>query len=118
LFRHNVASLEHRCRVTGVTYPPHLFASHIKPWRESTNEERLSGENGLLLTPSIDHLFDRGFISFEDSGELVISEVAHKESVQRMGVDTERVVHVGKFSEGQRTFLAHHRRAVFLQSAL
>jgi putative restriction endonuclease len=116
LFRRNVTSFEHRCRVTGVTYPPHLFASHIKPWRESTNEERLSGENGLLLTPSIDHLFDRGFIFFEDDGGLLISDVAHKESVRRMGVDTEHVVRVGKFSEGQKFFLAHHRRAVFLQA--
>jgi len=106
LFRRNVASIEHRCRVTGVTYAAHLFASHIKPWRESTNDERLNGENGLLLTPSIDHLFDRGFISFEDNGELVLSDVAHKESVKRMGVDTEHVVRVGEFSEGQKFFLA------------
>jgi HNH endonuclease len=116
LFRHNVSLIEHRCRVTGVSYPTHLFASHIKPWRESTNDERLNGENGLLLTPSIDHLFDRGFVSFEDNGELIVSDVAHKESVQRMGVDTERVVRVGKFSEGQRFFLAHHRRSIFLQA--
>jgi putative restriction endonuclease len=116
LFRQNLAKIEHRCRITGVTYPPHLFASHIKPWRESTNEERLNGENGLLLTPSIDHLFDRGFISFEDSGELLISDVAHKESVRRMGIDTQHVVRVGRFSEGQRFFLAHHRSALFLQA--
>jgi hypothetical protein len=116
LFRRNVASIEHRCRVTGVTYPTHLFAGHIKPWRESTDEERLNGENGLLLAPSIDHLFDRGFISFEDNGELIISDVAHKESVRRMGVDTKHVVHVGRFSDGQKFFLAHHRRAVFLQA--
>jgi hypothetical protein len=116
LFRRNLTHFEDHCRVTGVRYQPHLFASHIKPWRESTNEERLNGENGLLLTPSIDHLFDRGFIAFEDNGELLISDVAHKESVRRMGVDTEQVVRVGKFSEGQKTFLAHHRRAVFLQA--
>jgi putative restriction endonuclease len=116
LFRQKLTSFENHCRITGVTYQPHLFASHIKPWRESTNEERLDGENGLLLTPSIDHLFDRGFISFEDNGELMISDVAHKESVQRMGVDTEHVVRVGEFSEGQQFFLAHHRSAVFLQA--
>jgi putative restriction endonuclease len=117
LFRNNLATIEDRCRITGVTYQPHLYASHIKLWRESTNEERLDGENGLLLTPSIDHLFDRGFISFEDSGELMVSDVAHKESVQRMGIETERMVRVGRFSQGQKTFLAHHRRAVFLQAA-
>jgi hypothetical protein len=116
LFRRNLTQFENHCRITGVTYQAHLFASHIKPWRESTNEERLNGENGLLLTPSIDHLFDRGFISFEDNGELIISDIAHKESVQRMGVNTEQIVRVGKFSEGQKEFLAHHRRAVFLQA--
>jgi hypothetical protein len=116
LFRQNLNHFEHRCRITGVTYPPHLFASHIKPWRESTNDERLNGENGLLLTPSIDHLFDCGFISFEDTGKLMVSAVAHKESVQRMGIKTDQVVRVGKFSEGQKFFLAHHRDSVFLQA--
>jgi len=46
-----------------------VLATHCKPWRDSTNEGRLNGKNGLLLTPSIDHLFDRGFIRFEDSGK-------------------------------------------------
>jgi len=46
-------------RITGVNNLNHLLASHCKPWRDSSNEERLNGENGLRLTPSIDHLFDR-----------------------------------------------------------
>lgn len=116
LFRRKLAQFENHCRITGVTYQAHLLASHIKPWRESTNEERLNGENGLLLTPSIDHLFDRGFVSFEDNGELLISDVAHKDSIRRMGVNTERVVRVGKFTDGQKFFLAHHRSALFLQA--
>src|SRR5664279_1806580 len=87
-----------------------------KPWRDSTNEERLNGENGLLLTPSIDHLFDRGFIGFEDSGKLIISPVAHRPSLQRMGIDTTKVVNVGGFTSGQKQFLDFHRNAVLLQS--
>src|SRR3954447_15463098 len=90
----------------------HLLASHCKPWRDSTNEERLNGENGLLLTPSIDHLFDRGFIGFDDSGTLIISPVAHKPSLAKMGIETERVVNVGGFSQGQRKFLDFHRNSV------
>ena len=86
------------------------------PWRVSNNEERLNGENGLLLTPSIDHLFDRGFISFEDAGNLIISPVAHIESLRRMGIETENTVNVGAFSEGQRAFLDYHRNSVFLQA--
>jgi putative restriction endonuclease len=80
LFKDRVMEIETRCRITGVTNPIHLVASHCKPWRDSTNEERINGENGLLLTPTLDHLFDRGFIGFEDNGTLILSPVAHRPS--------------------------------------
>ncbi|MGC0773494.1 MAG: HNH endonuclease signature motif containing protein [Candidatus Acidiferrum sp.] len=117
LFKQRVMVIETRCRITGVENPSHLLASHCKPWRDSTNEERLNGENGLLLTLSIDHLFDRGFIGFEDSGNLIISPVAHKPSLEKMGVETNRQVKVGNFTEGQRHFLDYHRNAVLLRIA-
>ena len=117
LFKDRVMAIESRCRITLVEKPIHLVASHCKPWRDSTNEERLNGENGLLLTPSIDHLFDRGFIGFEDSGTLIISPVAHRPSLTRMGIETERVVNVGGFSEGQRKFLEFHRTSVLLRAS-
>ena len=116
LFKQRVMAIEKRCRVTLVENPLHLIASHCKPWRDATNEERLDGENGLLLTPSIDHLFDRGFISFEDSGEVVISPVAHRPSLQRMGVPTDHSINVGKFTERQRRYLDFHRNAVLLRA--
>ena len=116
IFRQRVSIVEDHCRITGVTNPEHLRASHCKPWRDSSNEERLDGENGLLLTPSIDHLFDRGFISFEKSGHLLISPVAHKPSLERMGVKTDVPVNVGAFSSRQRQFLEWHEEFVFLQS--
>ena len=108
--------IERRCRITHVDNPVHLIASHCKPWRDATNKERLDGENGLLLTPSIDHLFDRGFIGFEDSGTLIISPVAHLPSLERMGIETSAVVNVGGFSEGQRRFLDFHRNSVLLRA--
>lgn len=116
IFKQNVAQIEHACRVTKVDRPEHLIASHCKPWRDSSNEERLDGENGLLLTPSIDHLFDRGFISFDDGGTLLISPVAHKPSLQKMGVPTDKLLKVGQFSSGQRKYLDFHRDSVFLLS--
>jgi hypothetical protein len=119
LFRQNVQRLERFCRVTKVDRPEHLRASHCKPWRDcETNVERLNGENGLLLTPSIDHLFDRGFISFENNGELLISPVAHHASLNRMNVPTDTRVNVGAFSEGQKEFLEFHRNSVFLKAAV
>lgn len=116
LFKDRVSEIESKCRITGVDNPVHLVASHCKPWRDSNNEERLNGENGLLLTPSIDHLFDRGFIGFEDNGILIVSPVAHRPSLQMMGIDTEQVVNVGGFTSGQKNFLEFHRSAVLLQS--
>jgi len=77
----------------------------------------LNGDNGLLLTPSIDHLFDRGFIGFEDNGELIISPVAHRASLERMGIETKAVVNVGGFSSGQKSFLDFHRKMVLLKAA-
>jgi len=115
-FRDNVSRIETHCRVTGVNRPEHLIASHCKPWRDSDNAERLDGENGLLLTPSIDHLFDRGFISFENGGELLVSPVAHEVSLRKMGVPVGQRVNVGGFSQGQRRYLEFHRESVFLQA--
>ena len=49
LFRDRVSKIETRCRITGVENPVHLNASHCKLWRDSSNDERLNGENGLVL---------------------------------------------------------------------
>ena len=111
-FRDNVRSIERACRITKVERMEHLVASHVRPWRDSSNEQRLDGENGLLLTPTVDHLFDKGFISFEDSGQLIVSPVADPESMRRMGIDQERRINVGAFSEGQRRYLDFHRENV------
>jgi hypothetical protein len=117
-FKENVAKFERSCRLTQVENPGHLIASHIKPWRESDNDERLSGGNGLLLTPSIDHLFDRGFISFANEGEVLISPSADKESLSRMGVRCDSPIFVGRFNCDQKHFLDYHRKEIFLKSAM
>lgn len=116
LFKSRVMEIEGACRLTGVTQPEHLRASHCKPWRDAKNDERLDGENGLLLTPTADHLFDRGFITFEGTGELLVSPVADREALRRMGIEVERRKNVGSFSLGQRRYLEYHRENVFLAS--
>jgi len=115
-FRANVQGVERACRVTKVERLEHLVASRTKPWRDSTNEERLDGENGLLLTPTIDHLFDKGFISFEKSGDMIVSPVADRPSLLKMGIKSEAKLNVGVSSEGQRTFLDYHRENVLRMS--
>ena len=109
----NVASIEKFCRITKVDRIEHLVAGHTKPWRKSSNEERLNGENGFLLTPTMDHLFDRGFISFENNGDVMVSPVAHAESLRKMGLRPGERMNVGPFSDGQRKFLEFHRENEF-----
>lgn len=118
LFKQNVQRVESYCRVTKVDQTEHLRASHCKPWRDASNTERLDGDNGLLLTPDVDHLFDRGFISFEDSGKVLVSPVAHRESLRQMGLEDALGANVGAFSEGQKTYLAFHRESVFLEARM
>lgn len=69
-FKSNVRLNEHGCRVTGVQQLHHLRASHIKPWKDSDDEEKPHRCNGPLLAPRVDHLFDRGFISFDGAETL------------------------------------------------
>ena len=111
LFRANVRLVESHCRVTGVSDATHLRASHIKPWRDSTDEEKLSGDNGLLLAPHIDHLFDEGWISFSDDGDLLVSPQLDPEILHKWNVPL--ALNVGRFSPSQADFLAFHRDYVF-----
>ncbi len=112
VFRDNVRSVERAWCITKIERMAHLIASHVQPWRDSSNDQRLDGENGLLLTPTIDHLFDKGFIFFEDSGQLIVSPVADPKSLTRMGINLEGRVNVGAFSQGQRRYLDFHRENV------
>lgn len=112
IFRTRVELLEVGCRVTGVKDRAYLRASHIKPWRVSSNAERLDGSNGMLLAPHVDHLFDRGFISFGDDGALLRSPRLDASILAAWGLPAER--NVGEFSENQRMYLSYHRSAVLL----
>ena len=117
-FRAGVYGHERRCRVTHVSNPEHLIASHIKPWRHAKNDERLDPENGLMLTPNVDHLFDRGFISFSDKGRLLYSSSIDRESILRMGFDPDEATEVGGFSRQQRQYLDYHRNEIFLEARI
>jgi putative restriction endonuclease len=110
LFKARLKAIESRCRVTGVTVAAHLIGSHIKPWRVSTNAEKLDGNNGLLLSPHVDHLFDRGFISFEDDGSMIVSDLLDPTILAAWSVDPSS--NFGDFTPSQSEYLDYHRRCV------
>ena len=110
LFRQRVAELEPVCRVTGLERQEFLVASHIKPWRDCDNRERLSGSNGLLLSPHIDKLFDRHWISFDSGGQLIWQHEAAGEALRCWGIEGANLIR--PFSRDQEVFLNTHREAL------
>ncbi|WP_369720158.1 HNH endonuclease [Bradyrhizobium sp. LLZ17] len=115
-FRKNLIEIEKCCRLTQVADPRLLRASHIKPWRACAhNHERLDGNNGLLLSPHVDLLFDRGYISFEDDGTLLRSPHIDPADFARLGISTDQDFGVRRFNATQAKYLDFHRSAVFLR---
>jgi predicted restriction endonuclease len=110
LFRQRVAEREPACRVTGLACQEFLVASHIKPWRDCDNRERLSGANGLLLSPHVDKLFDRHWISFDSGGELICEHEAAREALHCWGIEGANLIR--PFSREQESFLEAHRQAL------
>ena len=116
VFRANVLLREDACRVTRVSEPRHLKASHIKPWRDATDAQRLDGANGLLLSPHIDHLFDEGYITFSAGQELIIVPEVRDKLIDAWGIDAG--VRVGEFTKDQNAYLDYHRTNVFKHQLL
>lgn len=111
-FREGVSYVEPACRFTGVTNPQLLVASHIQPWhRCQTNAERLDPFNGLMLTPTYDRLFDRGFITFGPQSQLVVSQHLPREDMQKIRMDSNLVTDA--FRPSQLKYLEYHRDHVF-----
>ncbi|WP_405286315.1 HNH endonuclease [Gaopeijia maritima] len=83
-----------------------------KPWRFSSNAERLDSHNGLLLLPQYDHLFDRGYITFRDDGRLEPSPAIAALSTDRLGIDLSG--RLSRVEEAHLPFLEYHREEVFV----
>lgn len=110
-FRDNVTNIERECRLTHVDKLNLLIASHIKPWRDSTDAEKLDGNNGLLLSPHIDKLFDRGFITFTSDGNILRSDDEIDLIMEMWGLDPN--MNVGEFNSDQIGYLEYHRYYIF-----
>ncbi|MCY1451316.1 hypothetical protein D9M71_681760 [compost metagenome] len=87
-----------------------LVASHIRPWKDSDNAERLDGHNGLMLAPHVDRLFDRGWISFTDDGSLLALDRALP-ILEAWSIEPNSPV--GAFTAAQKVYLSYHREEVF-----
>jgi len=108
--RQLLAKWDDACAVTGSTVLEALRASHMKPWAGSSDEQRLDPNNGLPLVGTLDALFDRGLISFEGNGSMLISGRVSKKEIRLLGLQ-------GRLRQAlnakQLEFLAFHRNHYF-----
>jgi putative restriction endonuclease len=110
IFRIKLIQLWRSCSLTDIDFPEILRASHIKPWSVSDNQERLNPYNGLLLTPTYDVLFDKGYISFRDDGHMLLSkQVEPRKDALHVSPDMKlRFIHPDNLP-----FLEFHRDVLF-----
>lgn len=110
-FKKALLAVEKKCNLCGVSDERFLVASHIKPWSQSNNQERLDINNGLLLCPNHDALFDKGYISFDEDGTIMISD--------SLDVDTKIFMNVNEsmnisMNENQQVYMKWHRENIFV----
>lgn len=113
-YRKNCLDLwDGKCAVTGIDNPSYLIAGHIKPWRESNNNEKIDSFNSVLLSPDYDKLFDKGIISFEpNSGKIILPEDSTlQEQLYVLGVkENDRLRFV---PDKTIEYLEFHKRNIF-----
>ena len=112
-YRNKLINLWKKCTVSKCEMTELLIASHIKHWSKSTNIEKLDPYNGLLLLPNYDKLFDKGLISFEDNGKIIISPLIKEEEYKVLGISPNDELF--KVYDENKPYLEEHRRIVFHQ---
>lgn len=114
LFRKRVISKwQGKSSVSSFNKTECMNAAHIKPWKDCNERECIDPDNGLLLTPNIDFLFDEGngYITFDDNGKIVFSAYLSKDIEKEFGVSKDLKIH--KLNEKTREYLKWHREHVF-----
>lgn len=114
IFREKLIKKYDKCIITGITDKRLLLASHIKPWRSSNNIERLSSENGLLLSPLYDKLFDIGLISFDNNMKIIISNDLKPNNISKLYIDKTVSYIKNPTIELQRN-MEFHRDVIFIK---
>lgn len=109
-FRERQIAYWKECAITDCNEVSLLRASHIKPWRYSNNKERLDLYNGLLLSPNLDLLFDKGFITFDKNGDIIISRKLSQKNILSLGITKNMSV---KLHKQHIPYIKWHKKNVF-----
>ena len=113
-FREQLLAKYGSCIISGIDISKALVASHIKPWAVSTNEERISVNNGLLLSATYDRLFDSGLITFANEGKLIISRFVSEENRNKLQIKNGQVDKLQSNMQ-MKNFLEYHNDVIFIR---
>ncbi|MFB6589678.1 HNH endonuclease [Bacillus thuringiensis] len=112
IFKKELLAVEKKCKLCGVSDERFLVASHIKPWSQSNHQERLDSNNGLLICPNHDALFDKGYISFDREGVILISDGLDGATKLFLNINENMKINM---SEKQRIYMEWHRGYMFIK---
>ena len=112
IFRDRIIEKYQKCIITDISDTRLLIASHILPWRSASNKERLSAENGLLLSPLYDKLFDLGLISFSEDMKIIVSKDISDYNVSKIELDTNKI-YLPSPSQELQSNMQYHRTKIF-----
>lgn len=110
IFRNLLLKRYSRCCLCDVENQALLIASHIKPWAKSEPKEKLDVENGFLMCPNHDKIFDKGYVTFDDDGKIIISDRLTKNDRELLNVDSRKYI---ELTEDNKKYLKFHRENVF-----
>ncbi|MDW8518501.1 HNH endonuclease [Priestia flexa] len=110
VFKKELVAMERKCQLCGVCDERFLIASHIKPWSKSNHKERLDVNNGLLLCPNHDSLFDKGYISFDDNGTILISKSLDEDTKVFLNINDHMNIEI---NVKRKHYIEWHRNNVF-----
>jgi len=115
LFRNSLIKNLKMCPLTQINDHRLLVASHIKPWCVSNNQERVDINNGLIFSPTIDKLFDRGLISFTQNKELMVSPSISSDNIKKLNLYEGKKYDLLKI-ENRENYLQFHREKIFISA--
>lgn len=101
------------CPITMINEESLLIASHIKPWAVSDSKERIDPNNGFILSPLYDKLFDRGYITFTDDKRVSISNWLSRQVKERIGIKENQMFQFLPINQERTKYLEYHRSTVF-----
>lgn len=99
-----------QCALCGIDLPVMLHASYSKPWKDSTDEERLDPYNGLLLCHNHDALYKKGYITFDGTGKIHISESIQQTDYEKYGIHPNMKV---KRKKENKKYFRWHKKNIF-----